>query len=73
MTTSIRPQPPQELIVERLTALTGLLNCASRAQLKEAWLQLTEEERRDLRPSRALAQHAWALIIRDRILTGAAA
>lgn len=66
-----RPEPPEELIVERMATLVGLLTCASRTQLKEAWLQLTEEQRRDLRPSRALAQHAWALIIRDRILTNA--
>lgn len=51
--------------------LTGLLTCASRSQLTAAWLELTDDQRRELRPSKALAQHAWDLIIRDRILGGA--
>ena len=53
--------------------LAGLLGCSNRAQLKAAWLELTPDERRVLRPSRALAHHAWNLILRDRILTPGAA
>ena len=53
--------------------LANLLGCTNRAQLKESWLLLTEDERRSLRPSKALANHAWSLIIRDRILAPGAA
>lgn len=53
--------------------LMDLLSCATADQLRAAWLDLTQNERRALRSSRALAQHAWNLIIRDRILRKASA
>jgi hypothetical protein len=52
--------------------LSNLLSCATAAQLRVLWLELDEDQRRSLRPSRALAHHAWSLLIRDRILNGAA-
>lgn len=52
--------------------LCELLGCATAAQLRAIWLALPEPDRRLLRRSKALAHHAWSLIIRDRILNGAA-
>lgn len=58
--------------LDRYLILASLLSCATARQLRQAWLDLTDTDRRALRPNRALAHHAWNLIIRDRILTGAA-
>ena len=53
--------------------LLELLHCTNRAQLRAAWLALTEDERRALRWNAVLHRHAWNLIIRDRVLTPGAA
>lgn len=60
-----------EPLVGTYLDLANLLSCVTRAQLRQAWLDLTDDQRRALRPNRALAHHAWSLIIRDRILTTA--
>ncbi|GAA1436396.1 hypothetical protein GCM10009616_36060 [Microlunatus lacustris] len=71
MTINQHPDGLDDATLDRLATVTSLFTCTTAAQLKAAWLQLTEDQRRELRPSRSLASHAWSLIIRDRILTNA--